>query len=579
MSTRSLWRIPTPMTWRVEDAEPVSHPTGVMTAAGWILRQLEVVSTLDAMLAWDPTQCKLSPGTRLLALMLCALFDRTALYRVGRVLARQDLPVLLGPGVAADDLNDDALGRALDKLAAARPATVFHSVAAKVWAHEQVPFDTLHGDTTAVALYGAYESPTPEALQIVVGYSKDHRPDLKQVGMGLVASPDGIPWLGDVHDGNLNDTTWNAGIIAQLEKLLPEATLRAILYTADCKVVTPDNLLAMDKAGLHWLSRLPETYDVAETLKLQAWSGGGWDEPAPMSPRTRAARYRLRAFENITLSAKPGHPLAALRYRCVVVHSTALEARARARQRRLIAQERQAIAEALAAGTTFASAESALKAGVALLTKLNLRYHVLAPITQPVLLPGKRGRGRPRKDASPPPPVTRFHWTAEVTPPDPAQLQREIELRSTFVLVTNDSGRSPRELLAVYKRQQTAVEIPFHPTKALPVAPMFLERPERVRAMGYVLLMAYVAFAVMQRRIRHALAERGEQLLTYDNRRTATPSGQTVLDHLGEIHTDLVQEHGETVRVIKLPPAARRVLDLLGIPIAAFADDAQGPRP
>ena len=185
------------------------------------------------MLAWAPTQCKLSPGIRLLALMLCALFDRTALDRVGRVLARQDLTVLFGPGVAADDLNDDALGRALDKLAVARPATVFHAVAAKMWAHERVPFDTLHGDSAAVALYGTYEPPTP--LQIVAGYSKDHRPDLKQVGMGLVASPDGIPWLGDVHDGNLNDTTWNAGVIAQLEKLLPEAALRAILYAALCR--------------------------------------------------------------------------------------------------------------------------------------------------------------------------------------------------------------------------------------------------------------------------------------------------------------------------------------------------------
>jgi len=131
--------------------------------------------------------------------------------------------------------------------------------------------------------------------------------------------------------------------------------------------------------------------------------------------------------------------------------------------------------------------------------------------------------------------VTGFTWTAEVGPPDPAQLRREIELRSNFVLVTDDSGRSPRELPAVYKRQQTAVEIPFHRTKALPVARMFLERPERVRAIGYVLLTAYVA--VMQRRIRHALAERGEQLLTYDNRRTAMPSGQTVPHHLGEITT------------------------------------------
>ena len=58
---------------------------------------------------------------------------------------------------------------------------MFHSVAAKVWAHERVPFDTLHGDTAAAALFGAYTAPTPETLQIVHGYSKDHRPDLKSL--------------------------------------------------------------------------------------------------------------------------------------------------------------------------------------------------------------------------------------------------------------------------------------------------------------------------------------------------------------------------------------------------------------
>ena len=561
------------MTFRAENAPPVSRPSGIMTCVAWILRQLEVVSTLDALLDWDPAQCRLSPGTRLLALMLCALFDRTALFRVQQVLRHQDLPVLFGPGVTAEAFNDDALGRALDKLAAARPAAVFHSVAAKVWAHERVPFDTLHGDTTAVALYGAYEAPAPEALQIVLGYSKDHRPDLKQVGMGMVSNPDGIPWLGDVHDGNLNDMTWNTGVIAQLQELLPEETLRSILYTADCKVVTPENLLAMDRAGLHWLSRLPETYDATQTLKLRAWSQGAWDAPAPISQGSRAARYRLCAFGDMVLSADPDHALAALRYRCVVVHSSALEARARARQERLLAVEREAIAAAAAGARTLPSRRAARAAGTECLSKLHLRYHTAACRTGSLLVPGKRPRGRPRKDAPPPPPVRRYTWRAEVTPPDAPHLQREIELRSTFVLVTNDPRRTPRELLGVYKRQQTAVEIPFHRTKALPVAPMFLERPERVRAMGYVLLMAYVAFAVLQRRVRSSLLERGEQLRTYDNRRTATPSGQTVLDHLGDIHTDLVQENGEAVRVIKLPPAARHVLDLLGIPLAAFAGE------
>ena len=109
-------------------------------------------------------------------------------------------------------------------------------------------------------------------------------------------------------------------------------------------------------------------------------------------------------------------------------------------------------------------------------------------------------------------------------------------------------------------------------TKALPVAPMFLERPDRVRAMGHVLLMAYVAFAVMQRRIRHALEADGALLLTYNGRTTATPTGQVVLEHLAEIHTDITEENGQTVRVIKIPPMARQVLDLLGIPVAAFGE-------
>ena len=565
------------MTFRAENAPPVSRPSGIMTCVAWILRQLEVVSTLDALLPWDPAQCRLSPGTRLLALMLCALFDHTALFRVRHVLGHQDLPVLFGPGVTADAFNDDALGRALDKLAAARPAAVFHSVAAKVWAHEHVPFETLHGDTTAVALYGTYEAPAPEVLQIVHGYSKDHRPDLQQVGMGLVSSPDGIPLLGDVHDGNLNDTTWNAGVIAQLQDLLPEETLRSILYTADCKVVPPDNLLAMERAGLHWLSRLPETYDAAQTLKLRAWAEAAWDAPAPISPRSRAAQYRLCAFSDVVLSADPDHALAGLRYRCVVVHSSALEARARARQQRLLAAERAAIAAAEAGRPTFPSHQAARAAGAQVLSRLDLRYHAAKPRTESLLVPGKRPRGRPRKDAPPPPTVRRYTWRAEVTPPDAPRLRREIELRSTFLLVTNDARRTPRELLGIYKRQQTAVEIPFHRTKALPVAPMFLERPERIRAMGYVLLMAYVAFAVLQRRVRSALAERGEHLQTYDNRRTATPSGQTVLDHLGDIHTDVLDENGEDVRVIKLTAGARRVLDLLGIPLAAFASEPGPP--
>ena len=46
---------------------------------------------------------------------------------------------------------------------------------------------------------------------------------------------------------------------------------------------------------------------------------------------------------------------------------------------------------------TFPSARSADEVGVALLAKLKRRDHTLALLTRRVLVPGKRGRGRPRR--------------------------------------------------------------------------------------------------------------------------------------------------------------------------------------
>lgn len=86
------------------------------------------------MLPWDPTQCKFSPGTRILVLIFAILFDRTALYRVEEFLVGQDLSVLLGQAAVPGDFNDDALGRALDKLWQAGAQRVFATICARALA-------------------------------------------------------------------------------------------------------------------------------------------------------------------------------------------------------------------------------------------------------------------------------------------------------------------------------------------------------------------------------------------------------------------------------------------------------------
>jgi transposase len=110
-----------------------------------------------------------------------------------------DKPVehLLGPGVTADHLNDDCLGRTLDLLYAHDVTTLFAGLALRARRAFGVPLIRLHADTTSFAVSGAY---TPvegdldaHTIAVTYGYSRDRREDLKQWMLALVTSQDGVP--------------------------------------------------------------------------------------------------------------------------------------------------------------------------------------------------------------------------------------------------------------------------------------------------------------------------------------------------------------------------------------------------
>jgi transposase len=63
-------------------------------------------------------------------------------------------------------------------------------------------------DTTSFALTGAYVPETDtQAIAITHGYSKDHRPDVKQAVLALMVSQDGgVPFMSQSWDGNASDT-------------------------------------------------------------------------------------------------------------------------------------------------------------------------------------------------------------------------------------------------------------------------------------------------------------------------------------------------------------------------------------
>lgn len=92
---------------------------------------------------------------------------------------------LLGEGVRPEHLNDDRLGRVLDKLYETGLTEVFVTVALQA-ARKFGVTDSLHLDSSSFHVHGEYTTntkdgqPEPGVIEITYGYLRDHRPDLKQ---------------------------------------------------------------------------------------------------------------------------------------------------------------------------------------------------------------------------------------------------------------------------------------------------------------------------------------------------------------------------------------------------------------
>jgi len=164
---------------------------------------------------------------------------------------RTALADILGTDFAP--LADDALYRNLDRLHPQRVA-IEQALAAR----ERTLFnldDTIYlYDLTSTY----FEGQCPHNPQAKRGYSRDHRPDCKQVVIGLVLDRDGFPKAHEVFDGNRHDQTTVDDILTRLE----ERTGRrgGATVVVDRGMAFAANLAQIRARGHHYLvaARYPE---------------------------------------------------------------------------------------------------------------------------------------------------------------------------------------------------------------------------------------------------------------------------------------------------------------------------------
>lgn len=178
---------------------------------------------------------------------------------------RTALPELLG--IPAAKVNDDRLYRALDRLLPAK-AEVEQHLKARLGELFGLKYDLLLYDVTSTFFEGQ-AARNPQAQR---GYSRDQRPDCKQVCIALVVTREGMPVGYEVFAGNRADVTTVETIVGEVEKRYGAADR---IWVMDRGMVSEDNMAWLRAGKRRYLVGTPKA-------SMRRWeaelASGGWGE-------------------------------------------------------------------------------------------------------------------------------------------------------------------------------------------------------------------------------------------------------------------------------------------------------------
>src|SRR5690349_12750530 len=223
--------------------------TQIVGALPVITNYLERLKLADHVNELVPWEGEVPLGALVEVMIVNRLLRPKALFRLDQW--SQTAAVTDYFGLEAGQLNDDRLGRALERLDAHADRIQAALVLAAI-REFKLDVTQIHYDITSVELYGAYEVETVEGLPPpqplpAYGRTKSGRKNVKQVQLGLNVTGDGgVPVAHRPLDGNAAEATSHLDNLRRLKGVLPKSKL---LYIADTKLDTPENLLAVEARG------------------------------------------------------------------------------------------------------------------------------------------------------------------------------------------------------------------------------------------------------------------------------------------------------------------------------------------
>jgi transposase len=451
--------------------------------------ELGIGEVVDKATQQNPEMRDLTVGEAVKAMVLNGLgFINQALYLVPRFFHNNPTYRLISPRVAPEQLNDDALRRALDTLYDYGVTELYSLIATTAAKRLGLAPRFAHLDSTSFHVDGRYnseEEPEAEVIHITRGYSRDHRPDLNQVMLELMVEHQaGVPLLMQPLSGNSSDAQ-EFGQVIQEHRAQLQTTYGLTYLVADSALYSADNLQKFAETKLKWITRVPATLQEAQQVLAQA-------DPQDLAPLAEGYRYRV-------LSSHYG----GVAQRWVLIASEHRQAQRTVDKQLLTHSAQEVKAFKKLCCMTFACEADARQALATFGRGLQATFlHEVA--VHPKRRYGRRGR--PGSEAQP---AQMVYTLTGALASSRAARQTLVDRLRCFILATNELDEatlSPQAVLNGDKGQAQAERgFRFLKDPQFLASSLYLKKPERIMALLMVMTVCLLVYAALAYRIRQAL--------------------------------------------------------------------------
>jgi len=465
-------------------------------------------------------------------------------------------------------IQDDKIGRALARFYNSRHKDVFFQLALRSIKIFALDCSQIHHDTTTVTFSGKYPGWGVQEV-LTHGKNKDHRPDLKQLVLGLSVTADGaVPISHRIYSGNQTDDRLHPANHKVLHKLLQRVDF---IYVADCKLATEENLQKISAWHGLFVSVMPRTWGEDQLFREKVIRKKiKWkhilSRKNNRKPDSKTDRYYVAEGDYET-----SHE-----YRLHWIRSTQkAEQDAATRSRRIeraldelrIIQTklnsyhlktRKQIAQRIESTLKDARCEALIKSEIHATREYKHVY---------------QKKGRPTKGT--PKTVTWRQIFSISFGIDKDAVDDETKVDGVFPLITNlDPKTHPaKKVLEIYKFQPF-LEKRFSQIKTYhEIAPMYLKKDERVVAYLHMHVMALMVAALIERTLRRAMRRKKLASIPIypENRPCQAPTIFDVVRLFRNVERYEVRAGEDTIVFpAELTDTQKQVLELLEVPVATY---------